>query len=294
MKGSIAVATAVSLAAAVLLAGVAAAQDPGKPANLEDGLKAAKKSGKPLLLVTSWKHGVCNTCDTWHDRVPGDADVAKQIVRFVEAEWQYDGLNGKVIPWTKEHGGTSDDPAVQVFVVVPDTGVVTRAPRDEAFAPGDFAKWLKEQADAFEKTHAATRIAFAAADVKTEVAGTTTKWTCAAIDAAKKDMKPVLVYVTRGERADADKTAKAQAAASRKLEKSLFDSDQAAKAAEGWTLLKLDVAEADQLAYAKLLGADRAPALLALVPGEEKPQAIDLTITGEVLAFKLKKLAPKK
>ena len=220
MKGSI----FASLAAAVLMAGVAAAQDPARWTNLEDGLKAAKKSGKPLMLVTSWKHGVCNTCDTWHDRVPGDAEVAKQTARFVEAEWQYDGLNGKVIPWTKEHGGTSDDPAVQVFVVLPDTGQVTRAPRDEAFAPGDFAKWLKEQADAFEKTHVATKIAFAAAEVKTEIAGTTTKWTCAAIDAAKKDAKPVLVYVTRGERADADKPAKAQAAASRKLEKSLLDS----------------------------------------------------------------------
>lgn len=293
MKGSIAVPLAAALAAA-LLAGVAAAQEPAKWSNLEDGLKAAKKNGKPLLLVTSWKHGVCNTCDTWHDRVPSDADVAKQMARFEQAEWQYDGLTGKVIPWTKEHGGTSDDPAVQVFVVVPDTAQVTRAPRDEAFAPGDFAKWLKGEADAFEKTHVATRIAFAAAEIKTEIQGTTTKWSCAAIDAAKKDAKPVLVYVSRGERADADKTAKAQAAASRKLEKGLLDSEQAAKAVEGWTLVKLDVAEADQLAYAKLLGADKAPVLLAFGPGDDKPQALDLTITGEALAFKLKKLAAKK
>jgi hypothetical protein len=289
MKGSI----LASLAAA-LLAGVAAGEDAVKWTSLDDGLKAAKKSGRPLLLVTSWKHGVCNTCDTWHDRVPGDADVAKQAARFEQAEWQYDGLNGKVIPWTKEHGGTSDDPAVQVFVVVPDTGQVTRAPRDEAFAPAEFAKWLKEQADAFEKAHPATRVAFLAADVKSKGEGAAAKWTCPAIDAAKKDQKPVLVYVTRGERADADKAAKAQAAASRKLEKGLLDSEQAAKAVEGWTLVKLDVAEPDQLAYAKTLGADKAPALLVLVPGEDKPQTIDLSITGEALAFRLKKAAPKK
>jgi hypothetical protein len=290
MKGSI----PASLAVLALAAAAAFAQDPAKWTSLEDGLKAAKKSGRPLLLVTSWKHGVCNTCDTWHDRVPVDAEVAKQIARFEHAEWQYDGLNGKVIPWTKEHGGTSDDPAVQVFVVAPDSGKVTRAPKDEAYAPGGFAKWLKEQADAFEKTRVATRIAFVAAEVVSEGEGASAKWTCPAIDAAKKDGKPVLVYVTRGERPDADKAAKAQAAASRKLEKGLLDSEQAAKAAEGWTLVKLDLADAGHLAYAKTLGADKAPALLLLVPGEEKPQTVDAATTGDALAFKLKKFAPKK
>ena len=43
--------------ALVLLAGTASAQDPAKASNLEDGLKAAKKSGKPVLVVTSWKLG---------------------------------------------------------------------------------------------------------------------------------------------------------------------------------------------------------------------------------------------
>ena len=100
--------------------------------------------------------------------------------------------------------------------------------------------------------------------------------------------------MSRGERADADKSAKAQAAASRKLEKGLLDSEQAAKAVDGWTLVRLDVADADQLAFAKTLGADKAPALLVIVPGEEKPQTIDASITGEALAFRLKKLATKK
>ena len=285
------------VAVACLAVGVALAQEPAKWTSLDDGLKAAKKSGKPLLLVTCWKHGVCNTCDTWHDRVPGDAEVLKQAARFEFAEWQYDGLNGKVIPWTKEHGGTSEDPAVQVFVVTPDGGQVTRVPRDDAYAPAEFAKWLKEQADAFDKSHPAFRMPFAAAELKVDVDGTSRKVACPAIDAAKKDGKPVLVYVSRGEHegADkADKTAKAQAAASRKLEKGLLDSEQAAKAVEGWTLVKLDLADADQLAFAKTLGADKAPALVAIVPGEEKPLVIDATVTGEALAFKLRKVAGKK
>ena len=46
------------LAAAALLAATALAQDPAKASNLEDGLKAAKKSGKPVLVITSWKLGV--------------------------------------------------------------------------------------------------------------------------------------------------------------------------------------------------------------------------------------------
>jgi len=280
--------------AAAMLAVSALAQEPTKWTNLDDGLKAAKKSGKPLLLVTLWKHGVCNTCDTWRDRVPGDADVVKQLPRFEQAEWQYDGLAGKVIPWTKEHGGTSEDPAVQVFVVQPDTGQAVRAPQGDAYAPSAFAKWLKEQADGYEKSHPSTRIAFAAAELKVDVDGTTRNVSCPALDQAKKDGKPALVYVSRGERPDADKTTKPQAAASRKLEKGLLDSEQAAKALDGWTLVRLDVADADQLAFAKTLGVDKAPALLAIVPGEEKPQTIDASITGEALAFKLKKLVAKK
>lgn len=46
------------LAAAALLAASALAEDPAKSSNLEDGLKAAKRSGKPVLVVTTWKPGV--------------------------------------------------------------------------------------------------------------------------------------------------------------------------------------------------------------------------------------------
>src|SRR5204863_5334257 len=107
------------------------------------------------------------------------ADVQKQFSRFEQAEWLYDGMSGKVIAWTKEHGGTSDDPAVQAFVVAPDSGQVARVPTEQAYAPSDFAKWLKEQADTFEKTHPATRMAFQLAEIKVASEGTARTWTCA-------------------------------------------------------------------------------------------------------------------
>jgi hypothetical protein len=47
-----------ALLGAVLMAGAAVAEDPAVSSNLEDGLKAAKKSGKPVLVITSWKLGV--------------------------------------------------------------------------------------------------------------------------------------------------------------------------------------------------------------------------------------------
>jgi hypothetical protein len=209
-------------------------------------------------------------------------------------EWLYDGLNGKVIPWTKEHGGTSDDPAVQVFVVVAGGSRVTRAPRDSAYTPGTFAKWLKEEADAFEKTHPATRIPFVAAEVTVRTEGATKIWSCTATDDARTGKRPVFLYVGRGDLDAADKAEKVQAAASRKLEKGLLDSETVAKALDGWTLVKLDVADPDQLGYAKSLGVEKAPALVLIVPGEEKPQILDVSITPDSLAFKLKKLAPKK
>lgn len=277
-----------------LLAGAALAQDPVPASNLEDGLKAAKKSGKPLLVVTIWKEGVCNSCDTWRGRVPKDADVAKQLPRFERVEWLYDGLNGKVIPWTKEHGGTSEDPAVQVFVVTDGGSAVTRAPRESAYAPGSFAKWLKDEADAFEKAHPSTRIPFVAAEVAKRTEGTTTTWSCAAIDDAKSAKVPVLLYVSRGDLDTADRAAKAQAAASRKLEKGLLDSETAAKALEGWRLVKLDLADADHLGYAKSLGVEKAPALLLFVPGEPAPQVLDPSIAADSFAFRAKKLAPRK
>ena len=49
-----------------------------------------------------------------------DEAVAKLLPRFECVEWHYDGLNGKIIPWTMEHGNESHDPSVLAFVVAAD------------------------------------------------------------------------------------------------------------------------------------------------------------------------------
>ena len=45
-------------ATALLLATAATAAPDGWLTSLEDGLAAAKKSGKPVLVVTAWKKGI--------------------------------------------------------------------------------------------------------------------------------------------------------------------------------------------------------------------------------------------
>jgi hypothetical protein len=292
--------TSFRFAFVVLLLAAAAAlgQDVRVFANLDDGLAAAKKSGRPVLVVTRWRNGVCNSCDAWRDRVPRDADVQRQLARFEQVEWLYDGPGGKVIRWTKEHGGTSEDPAVQAFVVAADAPqvAVARAPLERVYAPAEFAKWLKEQAEAYEKAHPATKLRFAGAELVVEIEGTTTRRSCPAVDAARDASRPVLLYVFRGDRDGADKAAKAESAQCRRLEKAAFDSDAVLKATDGWVLVKLDLADADHAAYAKSLGVERAPALLALLPCEDKPQLVDVAsvTSGDALAFKLKKLAAAK
>ena len=47
-----------TIASALLLATVAHAAPDGWHTSLKDGVAAARKSGKPLLVVTAWKSGV--------------------------------------------------------------------------------------------------------------------------------------------------------------------------------------------------------------------------------------------
>jgi hypothetical protein len=110
-------------------------QSPEWATSLDAACKTARTSGKPVLVVTCWKEGLCHTCDTWRERVPVHDDVQKQFERFELAEWHYDGLGGKVITWTRENGGTSDDPAAQAFVTDAEGDVVERAPDDVLYAP---------------------------------------------------------------------------------------------------------------------------------------------------------------
>ena len=62
--------------------------------------------------------------------MPENEKVKDQLARFELVDWHYDGVGGKVIAWTKEHGGHSDDPAAQAFVLTHEGKVVARAEDD--------------------------------------------------------------------------------------------------------------------------------------------------------------------
>lgn len=212
----------------------------------------------------------------------------------------YDGLNGKIIPWTLANGGKSTDPSAQLFVVGLDGKVVSRLDDAKAHTPSSVVEWLKEHADRWEKDHPVTALAFSRAAVTVTVEkpeGATADVrtpACPEADAAREAKRPVLLYFGRDSAAADDKARVAEAAASRKLEKGALDSKTAADVSNGWALLRFDVSDADHAAYAKALGVDKFPALLMWEPGAEKPTKLAATITGPDLAFKLKKLAAPK
>ncbi|MHC4339472.1 MAG: hypothetical protein ACYSX0_04555 [Planctomycetota bacterium] len=212
--------------------------------------------------------------------------VKKQLFRFETVEWRYDGLNGKIIPWTKEHGGTSDDPSVQAFVVARNGQVLSRCPGGSTYAGSSFARWLDEQADDHDRKFPRTKVPFAVAEVLVEE-GEPAR--CEAFAEAREGNRPILLYIGREPQPDDDKKARGQVKASRKLEKGALGSKKAAKAAKGWVLLRLDLSKAEHLAFAKRIGPVQAPALLLFLPGESDPVDLGTKLTGPSLAYHLKK-----
>ncbi len=219
-----------------------------------------------------------------------DEDFQKVVARFEAVEWLYDGLNGKIIPWTHDQGNENEDPSILVFVAKPDGTVIDRAPN--AYAASPLSKWLDDAADKYERDHPKTRVPLARATVVGEGEGEERTVSCEQLDAAREDDKPVLVYVGRSEGADDNKKARLEVKASRKFEKGTLGSKGAATAAEGWALLRLDLQNADHALLARDLGVERVPTLLVLLPGEEKPRDLGGKITGNALAHQLKKLKP--
>ncbi len=237
----------VALAAVLLTAVSAAGEQPGWHRNLSDALKAARKSDKPVLVTTIWREGVCETCETWRENVPGDEDVARQIARYEPAEWQYDGVGGKVIKWTKENGGTCDDPAVQAFITDHDGKVLARS--SDPNTPSRFARWLRQNADEFERANPRTRSAFEYAEVSVRTVGTSKRTSVSAIDDAEGET-PVIVYVARTDRPGDRKPHAAEAKASRRLERKILNTKSVASAAADFVRVRLDLSDADHALYA--------------------------------------------
>jgi hypothetical protein len=247
-----------------------------------------------VLVVTLWGNDQSVACREWREMVQANETVKPIAARFERVEWLYGKLNGPVIPWTKAHGGTSDDPKVQVFVVEHDGRVVARASDADIYEPKPFALFLRDQADAWDRTHPHTRVPFRPVMVIGEGTGAARKLSCPALDEAKETKTPAAVYVWRRGVEGEDAKGKAEGDGCRRFEKDSLGSAEAAKAAEGWALFVLDRADADQAEFAKALGVEAAPGIVLVVPGEPKPVLLDKGISGSNLAYQFRKYAPAK
>jgi hypothetical protein len=207
----------------------------------------------------------------------------------VEAvEWRYDGLKGKIIPWTKERGGTSDDPSVLVFLLAPDGSLVERCPPASAYQASLFAKWLRERLDRYEREHPRTKVPF----VRAAVTRSGDRATCPELEAARKEGKPVLLYLGRDARPGDDRKARAEVKAARAFEKKQLGSERTAEAAKGWALFRLDLGDPDHAAAARALGVEKAPSVLMFLPGEA-PVDLSGKLRSGSLVYHLRKHAPK-
>ena len=210
-----------------------------------------------------------------------DEKLAKMLPRFEAVEWLYDGLKGKIIPWTLENGGKSHDPSAQAFLVARDGSVFDRCPDGRVYSGSSFTKWLAEQAKAYDRKYPRTRVPLQMVDV---VDGE-----CEAFATARAEKRPILLYVGREETADDDKAARKQVKAARKFERGTLSSKKAAEAAKGWTLLRLNIADKAHAELLKSFGVVQAPALLVFEPGAEKPTDLGTKLKGPNLAYHLKK-----
>ena len=216
-------------------------------------------------------------------------DKVKKLLSKVEpVEWLYDGLNGKIIPWTLENGGHSKDPSVQAFLVATDGSVFSRCPDGRAYSASGFSKWLGEELPKFEKKFPRTAFRFDTPDMDLIDGRAASE----SFTTARSDGKPMLLYVGRSSPDPENKKTKKEVKATRKFEKGSLSNKKAAEAAKDYVLFKLDLADERNAAFAKTLGIETAPVLMLYLPGESSPMNLS-KVKGNSLTFHLKKHAPK-
>ncbi|MHC4817096.1 MAG: hypothetical protein ACYTF8_03405 [Planctomycetota bacterium] len=214
--------------------------------------------------------------------------VHKLLSKVEPVEWLYDGLNGKIIPWTLENGGKSKDPSVQAFLVARDGTVFSRCPDGRAHSASGFSSWLRDEIGKFEKKYPRTAFRFDAPDMDLIDGRPASE----SFMAAQRGDKPILLYAGRDSADPKDRKARKEVKAARKFEKGTLSSTKAAEAAQGYVLFKIDLADERQAKWAKTKGIEKAPTLLLFLPGERAP--IDLSkVKGNSLAYHLKKHAPE-
>jgi len=213
-------------------------------------------------------------------------------------EWCYDGLGGKIIDWTMEHGSKKQDgspqdhPSLLAFVVGRDGEPFALLSNNQQYQAGSLSKWALTQLDAYERAHPSTRLPFAPGAATIDGDGTDAKASCSALDEAREAHKPILLYFGRGHFDPKDKQAKKENKQARKFEKGTLNSKTAAKEVEGWVLLRYDMSDEADAQLAAQLGVQAAPELLLWPADAEQPTALGRKVSGHSLAAQLKKNKP--
>lgn len=215
-------------------------------------------------------------------------------------EWCYNGLGGSIIQWTMDHGSKKqngepqDHPSLLAFLVGRDGKPFALLSNNQQYQAGSLAKWALEQLALYEKEHPSTRLPFVPAKVTIDHDGTDRTAVCPDIEAARAAGKPILLYFGRGHVEPDNKAHKKENKLARKFEKGTLNSKTAAKAAEGWALLRFDLSDEPAAQLAQQLSVTAAPDLLYWLPGEETPRLLGRKTSGHRLASLFKKHRPAK
>jgi len=146
------------------------------------------------------------------------------------------------------------------------------------------AKWVDEQLKKYEKEHPRTAVPFEPAECDED-------GKCEALEDARAEKKPILLYFGR-EPGEKDKgKIKSQVKKCRKFEKGTLSSKKAAAVATGWVLLRFDVANPSHAELMKSFGAKDAPTLVMFEPAAKTPQVLGASLRGANLAFYLAKFS---
>jgi hypothetical protein len=208
-----------------------------------------------------------------------DEKLTALLPRVEPVLWEYDGLQGKVIAWSKEHENANPDPSVLCWLLHSDGEHTATLQTGAQYQAASMASWLEKALTAYEAAHPRTRVPF----VRAEVGGTSEEPRLAALATARGQV-PVAVYVGRDRYEDNDKVGKAENRRARAFERTVLGSKKVAEKAEGWTLLRLDLADPLHAALAKTLGVTAAPSIALFPVGAEAAEILDHRTAAHALA----------
>lgn len=85
--------------------------------------------------------------------LPSSAVIKALAQDVVPVMWKYDGLGGKAIAWTKQHGNTNDDPSHLIWLLDEDGAEIARA-GGEGETSASLVEWLASSIATWEKRRA--------------------------------------------------------------------------------------------------------------------------------------------